>query len=201
MAGLVAVVWAAYSVSKFVPRFARLTAVLFLILYGVILIFQPSSWVVMDLMVLLGAIGGAVLIGSSLSSSRSVAVFLVTAAIVDIISLSSGFSRMIIDRYQAGSSDLLLYLTLVVPIGARLVPIIGISDLLVGGSAATALFRNGLNRIAVIGAIAIGFIAALAYGLWRGGAPGLPFIAITVSLLVWRSSTDAMRHVDVSPDV
>jgi hypothetical protein len=144
----------------------------------------------------MGAIGGAVLIGANLRTARSVVAFLVTAAVVDILSISSGFSRLIIDQYQAGTSDLLLYLTLVMPIGTRLVPIVGVSDLLVGGSAATALIRIGLRPIAVIGALTVGFIAALAYGLWRGGAPGLPFIAVTIFLVVWWSSIDPARQVN-----
>jgi hypothetical protein len=32
-------------------------------------------------------------------------------------------------------------------------------------------------------------VRALAYGLWRGGAPALPFIAVAVLFLVWRHSS------------
>ncbi|MCP5100399.1 MAG: hypothetical protein GY943_33025 [Chloroflexi bacterium] len=108
--------------------------------------------------------------------------------------MSGGLSHAIIERYQDGTSDLLLYLTLVVPINGRLIPIVGISDLFLGGSAATALIRLGLKPVAAIGAIAIGLLGALAYGIWQGGAPALPFIAVAVFLLVWRTSVGSTRQ-------
>jgi hypothetical protein len=197
--GLAVVVWAAYRIPKLAPLRTKLIAVVLLLVYIAIIILRPSAWPIIDLAVLLGAVGGAVLIGGSLSSSGAVVAFLVTAAVVDVLSISTGFSRTIIEQYQEGSSDLLLYLALVVPIVGRLVPIVGVSDLLVGGAAATALTRIGLRPLAVIAVIAIGFVAALAYGLWQGGAPGLPFIAVTVSLLVWRSSTGSTRRIDDTP--
>jgi hypothetical protein len=183
--GLVVVTWATRRIAKLDIRRARLLALTFIAVYGAVLILRPSGWLLTDLAVLLGAVGGALLIGSSLGDSGAVVAFLVTAAIVDVISITFGVSRGIIDRFTEGTSDLLLYLALVGPIGGRLVPIVGISDLLIGGSAATALIRLEFRPLAVVGAIALGFIAALAYGLWQGGAPGLPFIALTVALLVW----------------
>jgi hypothetical protein len=109
-------------------------------------------------------------------------------------SLPSSWLRQPLTFRQCGTSDLLLYLALVVPIGGRLIPIVGISDLLIGGAAATALIRLGLRPIAVVGTIAMGLVFALSYGLWRGGAPALPFLAVTVFLLVWRNSIGSIRH-------
>lgn len=131
-------------------------------------------------------VGGVLLLERGLQTPASVAAFLVVAAVVDVISISGGLSRVLIDRYVDGTSDLLLYLTLVVPIGGRTVPIVGIGDLLVGGAAATALLRLGLRPLPIMGAISSGLLVALAYGLWRGGAPALPFLAVAVLLLVWR---------------
>lgn len=196
LGGLVIVAWAAHLVSRFAPVRTRLLAGVLLLIYGAVVILRPSAWPVIDLAVLIGAVGAAVFIGGSLSSSGAVVAFLVAAAAVDILSVSGGFSRVIIERYQNGTSDLLLYLTLVVPIGGRLIPIVGISDLLVGGSSATALVRLGLRPVAVMGAIAVGLLGALAYGLWRGGAPALPFLAVPVYLLVWRNSSGSTRHVN-----
>lgn len=196
VAGLIAVVWAACRIPRLPRLRTKLLAGILLVAYIAVIVIRRSSWPVSDLAVLLGATGGAVLIGTSLRSSQSVVAFLVTAAVIDILSLSSGLSRTIVDRWQAGTSDLLLYLTLVVPIKGRLVPMVGVGDLLVGGAAAMALIRTGFKPIAVNGALAIGLIAALAYGLWRGGAPGLPFMAVTISLLVWRISPDPARHAN-----
>ena len=193
--GLVVVVWGASQVLRLAPSRARLLAGILLLIYGAVLIFRPSAWLVIDTAVLIGAVGATVLIGGSLSSSGAVVAMLVAAAAVDILSVSGGLTRAIIDGYREGTSDLLLYLGLVVPIGGRLTPIVGISDLLIGGSAAVALIRLGLRPVAVIGAIAIGLLGALVYGIWRGGVAALPFIAIAVLLLVWRNSAKSSRPV------
>jgi hypothetical protein len=190
------VVWAARQVPRLAPVRTKLLAGIFLLIYGAVLIFRPSAWPVIDLAVLIGVVGAVVLIGSGLGSSGAVVAMLVAAAAVDILSVSGGLTRAIIDGYREGTSDLLLYLSLVVPIDGRLTPIVGISDLIIGGSAATALIRLGLRPVAVIGAIAIGLLGALAYGIWRGGVAALPFIAVAVLLLVWRSSTGSTGHVD-----
>ncbi len=194
--GLVVVVWGASQVLRLTPFRARLLAGILLLIYGAVLIFRPSAWPVIDLAVLIGVVGATVLIGGGLSSSGAVVAMLVAAAAVDILSVSGGLTRAIIDGYRDGTSNLLLYLTLVVPIGGRLIPIVGISDLLIGGSAAVALLRLGLRPVAVIGTIAIGLLGALAYGIWRGGVAALPFIAIAVLLLVWRNSVGSTRHND-----
>jgi hypothetical protein len=192
-AGLIVVVWAAHWISKLVPRRIKHLAILMLFTYGAALVLRPSAWPLMDLAVLIGAVGGAVLLGRSLSSWGTVIAFLVTAAVVDMFSMSGGLSRVIMTQYQSGSSDLLLALALVAPLAGRLVPIVGISDLLVGGSAAIALIRVGYRRVVAIGTIASGFTAALIFGLWWGGAPGLPFIAVGVFLLVWTRPINPVR--------
>jgi hypothetical protein len=79
------------------------------------------------------------------------------------------------------------------PVHGHAIPIVGIGDLFVGGAAATALLRLGLRPAAVMGMIAVGLLSALAYGLWRGGAPALPFIAVAVFFLVWRTRAGRAR--------
>jgi hypothetical protein len=133
-------------------------------------------------------VGGVLWLERGLRTPGAVIAFLVVAAVVDLLSVSGGVSRLLIERHRQGTSDLLLYLTLVVPIRDHAVPIVGIGDLLVGGTAATALLRLGLRPVGVMVTFAIGLLAALAYGLWRGGAPAVPFIAAAASLLVWRHS-------------
>jgi len=197
--GLVAVVWAARQILRLGPLKARLLAGIFLFVYGTVVIIRPSAWPVIDLAVLVGAAGAAVLVGGSLSSIGAVVTFLLAAAAVDILSVTGGLTRAIIDGYRDGASDLLLYLALVVPIDGRIIPIVGISDLLISGSAAIALVRRGLRPIVVIGAIAIGLLGALAYGIWQGGVAALPFIAVAVVLLAWRYSAASTRHVDGEP--
>ena len=188
LGGLAAVVWSARLCSRVGPLRSRHLAGAFLLFYGVVLVLQPSAWPVINFAVLTGAVGGVLLLEGGLRSPGAVAVFLGVAAVVDIVSMSGGVSRMLIEQYRDGTSELLLYLTLVAPIRGRAIPIVGIGDLLVGGAAATALLRLGLRPVAVMGAIAIGLLSALAYGVWRGGAPAVPFIAVAVLVLVWHHS-------------
>jgi hypothetical protein len=60
--------------------------------------------------------------------------------------MSGGLSNMLIERYRDGSSDLLLYLTLVVPIRGRAIPIVGIGNLLVGELRPRLCFGWGFDR-------------------------------------------------------
>jgi len=184
--GMFVVVCGARLVVRLAGPRARLVSAACLLAYGAVLVVRPSPWPIIDAAVLIGSVGGVLLLERGLRTPGSVAAFLVVAAVVDVVSISGGLSRVLIDRYVDGTSSLLLYLTLVVPIGGRAVPIVGIGDLFVGGAAATALLRLGLRPLAVMGAISTGLLVALAYGLWRGGAAALPFIAVAVLLLVWR---------------
>lgn len=188
LGGLAIVVWAASSASRTAGARTKTVAGGLLLAYATVLVLRLAGWLVIDLAVLAGAVGGVLLLERGLRTPASVTAFLVVAAVVDVVSASGGISRVLVDRYRAGASDLLLYLTLVVPIGGRTIPIVGIGDLLVGGAAATALLRLGLRPIAVMGTFVIALLTALAYGLWRGGAPAVPFIAAAVAVLVWRHS-------------
>ena len=188
LGGLAAVVMTARLVSRLGTSWTRRLAACFLLSYGAVLVFRPSAWPLIDLAVLTGAVGGVLWLERGLRTPGAVIAFLVVAAVVDLLSSSGGVSRLLIERYREGTSDLLVYLTLVVPIRDRAIPIVGIGDLLVGGAAATALLRLGLKPVGVMGTFGIGLLAALAYGLWRGGAPAVPFIAAAASFLVWRHS-------------
>jgi len=189
LGGLTIVVSAARLILRFRPGRTNLIAAIFLFVYGTVLVLRPAPWPIIDVAVLAGAAGGALLIQAGLRSPGSVAVFLAVAAAVDLVSMSGGLSRILIEKYRTGASDTLLYLTLVAPIRGRVVPIVGIGDLLVGGAAAVALIRLGLRPLAVMGAISVGLLAALMYGLWRGGAPALPFVAgAVVPLVLWHLS-------------
>lgn len=199
LGGLAVVVGTARLVSRIAPSRTRALAGGLLLTYATVLVLRPFGWLAIDLAVLAGAVGGVLLLERGLRTAAAVIAFLVVAAVVDVLSVSGGASRMLIERYREGTSDLLLYLTLAVPVRGRAIPIVGIGDLLVGGAAAVALLRLGLRPIAVMGALATGLLTALAYGLWRGGAPAVPFIAAAVSYLVWRHSTRPIVQSGTDP--
>jgi hypothetical protein len=137
--GLLAVVLAARAIERRAPTQTRRFAMAFLLAYGVVLLTRPTAWPVIDLAVLAGAVGGVLLLERGLATPGAVGVFLAVAAVVDVVSVSGGLSRALIKGYRTGASDLLLYLTLTVPVRGRAIPIVGIGDLLVGGAAAAAL--------------------------------------------------------------
>jgi len=199
LGGLAAVVLAARWVPRVAPSWTKPLAGCCLLTYCAVLVLRPSAWPVMDFAVLTGAVGGVLLLERGLRTPGAVTAFLVVAAVVDMLSVSGGVSRALIERYREGTSDFLLYLTLVVPIRSRVVPIVGIGDLLIGGAAATALLRLGLRPLVVMGTFAIGLLTALAYGLWRGGAPAVPFVAAAVLFLVWRHSIRPARQSGSDP--
>jgi len=189
--GLAVVVSGARLVLRFFPGQAKRLAISFLLIYVVTLLLRPSASPMIDLAVLTGAVGGVLLVEGGLRTPEAVAVFLAVAAIVDVWSMFGGLSRALVEQYRAGASNFLLYLTLVAPVHGRAVPIVGIGDLLVGGAAAAALLRLGFRPVYVMGAVIVGLLSALAYGLWRGGAPTLPFVATAVLILVWRYTGSA----------
>ena len=157
------------------------------VLYGALLWLRPTSWWTIDLAVVAGAIGGALLLQATMRSRIAVATFVVTAAAVDLLSVSGGLTKAVVDSYRAGGSDLLLYLTLVAPSEGSVRPIIGVGDLLVGGAAGAALLRTTESPARVLCALAAGLGTALAVGLWRGGVAALPFIAVACLLALSRS--------------
>jgi hypothetical protein len=195
VAGFAAVVWISRLAGGIPPWRRRLLAFGLLAAYSAVLAFRPAAWPIIDLAVLAGAVGGVLLLEGALATPVSIAVFLTVAGAVDFVSMSGGLSRILVEHYQKGTSSLLLYLTLVVPIRGRALPIVGISDLFVGGSAATALLRLKLKPVAVIGATIGGLLAAVAWGLfWRAATPALPFLAAAVWLLVWWHTQRLARH-------
>jgi hypothetical protein len=99
-------------------------------IYATLLAVRPEHWLLIDAGVLCGAIGGALLLERGLTTKEAVLVFLSVAAIVDILSFSGGLTRALVTAYHEGRSNVLQYLTLVVPMHDRVLPIVGIGDLL-----------------------------------------------------------------------
>jgi len=186
--GLAAVVSAARIAGPVSPFRKRLLAAALLLAYAAGLVLRPSAWPLSDLAVLAGAVGGVLLLEGALQTPAAVVAFLAVAAVVDCFSFAGGFTHVLLERYRTGANDWLLYLSLALPVRGHAIPIVGIGDLFIGGSAATALLRLGLRPAVVLGTIATGLLGALAYGIWRGGAPAVPFLAVAVFVLVWRHS-------------
>jgi len=195
VAGFATVVWISHLAMAIPPARRNLLAYGLLAAYAAALIFRPPGWPAIDLAVLAGAIGGVLLFQGGLVAPLSIAVFLTVAGVVDFVSMSGGLSRSLVEGYRTGSSNLLLYLTLVMPIRGHALPIIGISDLFISGAAATALLRLKLRPVPVMSAMIGGLLAADACGLyWRVALPAVPFLAVAGWLLVWWHSQRLRAH-------
>jgi len=196
VAGFATVVWMSRLAGRTPPSQRRWLAFGLVTAYAAELIFRPPGWPVIDLAVLAGAIGGVILFEGGLQTAAAIVVFVTVAGLIDFISMMSGggLSRALLEHYKAGTNSLLLYLALVWPVRGHIIPIVGISDLFIGGSAAAALMRIKLPPLAVMLTMSAALLIALAVGLWRGGAPALPFLAAAVWLLVWRHSQRLRPH-------
>lgn len=190
IAALAVVVAAAHGAARLPPTVQAWVVVAALLGYGLVIILRPSGWALIDATVLAAAAGGALLLARWLPNPTSILVFLAVAAVADVLSVSGGPTATILEGHRAGQSDLLFYLTVVIPLEGRTVPIVGVGDLVVGGAVAIALLRQNHRAGAVLGTVALGLVLALGYALWRGSsAAAIPWMAATVALLVWWGPT------------
>jgi len=186
VAGFSSVVGLARLAGRLAPRPRLLLALGGLAFYGAVLLFRPLAWPVIDAAVPAGALGIVILLEGTLQAPSAVAVFLALAATADVISMAAGVSHVLVERFRTGQSHLLLYLMLVVPIRGATIPTVGITDLFIGATAATALLRLKVPPAGVMGSTIGGFLCAAATGLWLGPTPALPFLAVPVGILVQR---------------
>jgi hypothetical protein len=154
--------------------------------YIVLLRTQTAAWLVSDIVVILVSLLAASAIGLTLSSSSALIVFCITAGIVDFFSFSGGLTDKIITDYQQGQNLLLQYLSITIPLNGRLLPIIGIGDLVILGSIYYALRQLGHDSWLAFLFPLGGLLTALTLGLWLGGIYALPFIGgATIFYLFW----------------
>ncbi len=162
--------------------------------YAAVLFWKPDLWFVSDTAVLAAGLTIGMLIGSSLGSGGAIVTFCVTVAIVDTVSFSGGFTKVIIESYAAGESHALIFLTIAVPFEGAVRPIIGIGDLVI----LTALF-SGFSRVGHGGwqpfvVPVAGLLLALGLGLVVGFVPAMPFIsATTIAYMLWWMKRNPVR--------
>ena len=154
------------------------------LIYAIVLSMAPVPWWLADIAVLgLSAAGGSVL-GLLLASRASLISFCVVAAVVEVFSFAGGATAAITRSWDDGTSTLLQFLAITIPVSGAVQPVIGIGDLLVIGALCFALMRLGVGEWLAFLAPLAGALAALATALLVGGIAALPFIAmVTVATL------------------
>jgi hypothetical protein len=128
----------------------------------------------------LGVLGGSA-IGRSLASPDAVIAFLVVVSVIDVISFRGGPTAWIIEGYRTGTSELLLHLAVTFPVRGRMVPLVGVGDLVIMSALIEATRRFGYPTPEVVAALAVALVSALAVGLAAGGIYFLPFVAATMT--------------------
>ncbi len=152
--------------------------------YVLLLILQPRSWILSNTIVLGVSVLGGSLIGRLLRSEGAVISFCIAAGVVDFLSFSSGPTAWILKACEDGTSYLLAYLCITIPLADGLQPVIGVGDLIILAALYFSLSKLGFPAPGTFIAPLAGMLAALAVGLVSGGIYALPFVALTTSAYI-----------------
>jgi len=153
---------------------------------GILVAWRPGSFLLGNSAVILAAVSLAVLIGTRLASVGALIAFCVAAAAADLVSYFGGPTRAISESFQGSPTDILPYLAVTLPLGERLVPVVGLGDLAVLGILSLALSRRGVSGPVAFAVSAAGLLVALTLGFLGSGAPGVPFMAVAVLCFLGR---------------
>lgn len=159
-------------------RTGRIAALVgWLALHTAALATGTGGLVVSNVLVLGSGAVGAALLARAMPTPGALAALAVTASVVDVVSFSTGPTRWLLDSGSAEVSTALRYLAVSIPWSGRTVPVVGVGDLLIFGALFLALRELGHRGWAAGAVLSVGLLLALAVGLVRGGAFGIPFMA------------------------
>jgi hypothetical protein len=154
---------------------------------GIMLRLEAGDLVASNILVLGSSVGGALLLARTVPSSGALVTLAVTASVVDVVSFLTGPTRWLLDAGVGGTHRAVQYLAVCVPYAGSVVPAVGIGDLLLFGVFFLGLERQGTPRWMSLGVLSLGLLVALGFGLWLGGAFGIPFMAVGTVALSLRS--------------
>lgn len=139
-----------------------------------------------SLLVLGSSLVCAALLARTAGTQGALVALAVTASIVDVVSFSGGVTAWLLTSESEGVARALRFLTVTLQTEAGLVAVVGIGDLAFLGAFYLGLVRHG-GRPGIVGSSLVGaLLIALAVGLLRGGAFGIPFMAVAVVALSLR---------------
>jgi hypothetical protein len=141
----------------------------------------PNDIVVTNLFVLAAALVAGTLLSRRIGSAGALLTMLLVAAIVDVISAHVGPSRWLVDRaQQAQGATVLRFLAISFQLKQRLVPAIGVGDLMFFTAVVSVMRRLGWSETRALAVPLGGILSALGVGLVTGFTPALPFLAGSV---------------------
>ena len=143
--------------------------------------------------VLAAALAAGTLLSRQIGSIGALSTMLMVAAIADLLSAHAGPSRWLVDQaQQARGVTVLQFLTISLRLRERLVPVIGVGDLMFFTTVVSVVRRLGWPETPALVVPLTGILSALGVGLWAGFTPALPFLAGAVWWYT-RSST-SLEH-------
>lgn len=149
-----------------------------------------TSIVTSDCFVLLTALVAGILLSRTVGSVGALVTMLLVAAVVDFISTQVGPSRWLVEQArQSRGVTVLRYLAVSIQLRGKIIPIIGVGDLMFFTVCVTTLRRMGWTGTKAFAAPVAGLLSALGVGLWAGFTPALPFVAAAVLLSAGLSRT------------
>ncbi len=164
--------------------------IVFLALCSMSLVVFPGSIVATNCFVLAVALVAGALLGRQVGSVGALSTMLIVAAIVDLISVHAGPSRWLVDQAQnAHGVRLLQFLAISIHLKGRLVPVIGVGDLMFFTAVVSVVRRLGWSETAALVVPLAGILAALGVGIATGFTAALPFLAGAVFLYAYRAKS------------
>ncbi len=151
-----------------------------LILFIALFALRWIHWIAGDILILLLSLSAGRVIGGMVKSWQALIVFCLTLAVMDLVSFYFGPTASLIAGFRQGNSLLLQYLSVSVPMGGEIQPIMGIGDTMAMAAAYGILIRLRYPAGWAFLVPLAGLLIALAVGLAVGGIFALPFMAGTL---------------------
>lgn len=136
--------------------------------------------VLTNLLVLTLALAAGLLLARHIGSIGALSMLLAMAATVDVVSVPSGASRWLTQARHNDAWPVLQFLAVSLKLQSRLVPVIGVTDLMFFTACVSVLRRAGWPEVSSLLVPLLSLLAALAVGLSAGFTPALPFLALGV---------------------
>jgi len=104
---------------------------------------------------------------------------------MDLVSFFFGPTASLVESFRQGNSLPLQYLSISIPLGIQIQPILGIGDVMALASTYSALIQLRYPPLWIFLVPLAGLLTALAVGLAIGGISAPPFLAAAVIAYVW----------------
>ncbi len=148
-----------------------------LVLFTALFALRWIHWVAGDVLILLLSLTAGRLISGMIKSWQALIVFCLTLAVMDLVSFYFGPTASLVAGFRQGNSLPLQYLSVSIPMGDGIQPIMGIGDTMALASSYGILIRLRYPAGWAFLAPLTGLLIAMAVGLAVGGIFALPFMA------------------------